>query len=77
MKTIQYRLKHKLQEVYILEPNSLGNPILTNIYKFATSFLKQMPFVFVIPLSVLFTVFLYFLVGPLIVKLTTLLQYGF
>ncbi len=77
MKTMQYRLKHKLEEVYFLEPNDLGNSYLTSIYKTFTSFLKMMPFVYVIPLSVIFTIMLYLLLGSLLVKLTTLLQYGF
>lgn len=77
MKTIPYRLKHKLQEVYFIEPNNLGNQHLTSLYKISASFLKQMPFIFVIPLSVIFSVMLYVLLGGLVVKLTTLLQYGF
>lgn len=77
MKAFQYRLKNKLEEVYFLEPNNLGNHYLTGVYKITTSFLKQMPFVIVVPMSIIFTIMLYVLVGPLVVKLTTLLQYGF
>jgi hypothetical protein len=77
MKTFQLRLKNKLEEVYFLEPNNLGNAYLTSAYKMTTSFLKQMPFIIVIPMSIIFTIMLYVLVGPLVVKLTTLLQYGF
>ena len=77
MKTIDYRLKHKLQEVYVLKPNDLGNYRLTALYKTMTSFLKSMPFIYIIPLSTLFSVMLYLAIGTLIVKLTTLLQYGF
>lgn len=77
MKTIPYRLKHKLQEVYFVEPNDLGNTTLTTVYKIGTSFLKQMPFIFIIPLSMAFSVMLYVLLGGLVVRLATLLQYGF
>lgn len=77
MKTIPYRLKHKLQEVYFIEPNDLGNPQLTAVYKITTSFLKKMPFIFIIPLSMIFSIMLYVLLGGLVVKLTTILQYGF
>lgn len=77
MKTVPCRLKHKLDEVYFVEPNDLGNHYLTTVYKVTTSFLKQMPFIFVIPLSVLLSVMLYVLVGGLVVRLATILQYGF
>ena len=77
MKTIQYRLKHKLDEVYFVEPNDLGNEQLTALYKIVTPFLKQMPFIFVIPLSMVFSVMLYVLLGGLVVRLATILQYGF
>ncbi len=77
MKTIPYRLKHKLREVYTIEPNNLGNARLTVIYKIFTSFLKQVPFLYVIPLSGIFSIVLYILIEGLIVKLATLLQYGF
>ncbi len=77
MKSSYYELKHKLQEVYFVEPNDLGNSYLTLIYKTVTSFLKQMPFVFIIPLSFLVSILMYLIFGSLTVKLTSLLQYGF
>ena len=36
-----------------------------------------LPFLYIIPLSFLLAIFAYILLGPLIVKLVTLLQYGF
>ena len=77
MKSSYYELKHKLHEVYFVEPNDLGNSKLTSLYKTVTSFLKQMPFIFIVPLSVLLSFALYVIFGTLTVKLTTLLQYGF
>ncbi|OGK10712.1 hypothetical protein A2767_04505 [Candidatus Roizmanbacteria bacterium RIFCSPHIGHO2_01_FULL_35_10] len=77
MKTLNYRLKQKLDEVYTVEPNNLGFPLLTNSYHNVTKFFKTMPFIFVIPLSFIIAGILYFVFGTLVVKLATLLQYGF
>ena len=77
MKTINYRLQQKLDEVFLVEPNNLGIGILTSIYKKVTIYLKNLPFLVIIPLAFLLAVFIYLIVGHLVVKLTTLLQYGF
>ena len=77
MKTLDYRFRQKLQEVYAVQPNNLGNPMLTSMYHGTTKFFKNVPFIFIIPLSFLVTLGLYFLFGSLVVKLVSTLQYGF
>jgi len=77
MENIERRLKNKLDEVYTVEPNSLGNTYLTTLFKQLTSFLKVMPFIYIIPLSFGITVLLYLTFGTLTIKLASLLQYGF
>ncbi len=77
MKTFDYRLQRKLKEVYFVEPNDLGFPFITKIYHRISKFFKTIPFIFIIPLS-FFTVFvLYIFFGSLLVKLVSILQYGF
>lgn len=66
-----------MHQVYVVEPNNLGNGYITDWYRFLVSYLKYMPFLYIIPLSLAGTVFVYLLVGPLLVRLATLLQYGF
>lgn len=77
MRTINYRLKRKFNEIYSLEPNNLVFRPLTFLYKKTVSYFKTTPFIIVIPLSFLITIILYFIFGYLLVRLTTILQYGF
>lgn len=77
MKTISFRLKKKLNEIYVIEPNNLGFQLLNNFYKKVTSYFKTAPFIIIIPLSFLIAVSLYFIFGYFLVRLTTILQYGF
>jgi len=77
MKTANFYLKKKMKEVFIVEPNDLNIDFLTNFYKKATSYLKTTPFIIIIPFSFLAGLFIYLIFGYLIVRLTTLLQYGF
>lgn len=77
MDTTQYRLKHKLEEVFVLEPNDLGNSYLTVLFKRVSAYLKVMPFLYILPLSLAVSCVAYVLFGTMIVKLVTLLQYGF
>lgn len=77
MRTFNYRLHKKLEEVYIVEPNNLSYPLLTDVYHRLTKFVKTAPFIFIIPISFIGAIFLYILFGALIVKIVTLLQYGF
>ena len=77
MRTIELKLKRKLNEVFILEPTDLGNNLLTNLYHQVTSRFKTMPFIYILPLSILLAVVSYFILNYLLVKLVNLLQYGF
>lgn len=77
MKTAELRLRQKLNEVFILEPNDLGPRTLTDWYKKITVHLKTKPFIFIIPMSLLSGVGLYFILRQLLIRLVTLLQYGF
>lgn len=77
MKTVGYRLENKLNEVFLVSPNDLGWKNLTNIYKWLTQYLKQLPFLIIVPLSFLLAIIAYFVLGKLLVRLVTILQYGF
>jgi len=71
------RLKDKMDEVYLVEPNDLGFTRGTLLYRRVNRYFKEMPFIFIIPLSFAASTLLYLFFGPFIVRLTTLLQYGF
>ncbi|MGB9707143.1 MAG: hypothetical protein ACPL1D_00075 [Microgenomates group bacterium] len=77
MKTVNYQLKRKLNEIFIVEPNDLGMRFLTLGYKFLVRYLKTAPFLIIVPFSFLLGYLLYLFFGFLIVRLVTLLQYGF
>ena len=77
MKTINLRLKQKMDEVFSIEPNELGTGFLTNYFRKITAYLKVMPLIYIIPLTFLITVFMYFVLGKFLIKLVTVLQYGF
>jgi hypothetical protein len=71
------RLREKLREVYSVEPTDLRFGPLNTLYKRATRRLKTMPFVAIVPLAFVLAALMYILFGHLIVKLASLLQYGF
>lgn len=73
----QNDLIQKMNDVFSLEPNDLGSQTLTRMYKFITSRLKSMPFFYIIPLSGLGAILMYLSFGHLVVKLVSILQYGF
>ncbi len=77
MKTINIRLKKKLNEVFSIEPNDLGIDFLTFYFKKITAYLKIIPFVYVIPFAFLISLILYLLLGKLLIRLVTFLQYGY
>ena len=77
MNKMNLRLKRKLNEVFSVEPNDLGNDFITYYFKRITAYFKVIPFVYIIPLTFLISLFLYFLFGRLLVKLVTILQYGY
>ena len=70
-------LKNHLKEINVVEPNDLGNPILTRLYRQINGIFKTVPFVFVVPFSILGATGLVYLFGYLAVRFVSLLQYGF
>lgn len=70
-------MKQKLNEVFSIESNDLGVNFLTNYFKRFTAYLKVAPFVYIVPITFLISVSLYFLLGRFLIKLVTVLQYGF
>lgn len=77
MKTIPTRIQNKYSEIFFLQPNQLGNNRINLFYKITTRFLKKAPFIVIVPTVTIIVVLIYILVGPLLVKLASLLQYGF
>lgn len=77
MQAFQYKLLQKLNDTFSLPPNDLDVNFLTLWYKKSTTYLKNLPFIYIIPLSFIITFLLYLMIGSLVIKLTTLLQYGF
>ena len=70
-------LKKHFKEITIVEPNDLGNPLLTMIYRKINVFFKTAPFLFVVPIAILAAIGLVYLFGLLAVRLVSILQYGF
>lgn len=70
-------LKKRLKEVNVVEPNDLGIPLLTDIYRKINVFFKTAPFIFIVPLAILGATGLVYLFGILAIRLVSLLQYGF
>ncbi|MDA1316731.1 MAG: hypothetical protein O3B87_01755 [bacterium] len=66
-----------MQSIFAIPPNDLHHKLLTNWYKLATSPLKRMPFIYIVPLSLGASLAVYMLFGQLIIQLVSLLQYGF
>ena len=77
MKSNIVQLRRKLNEVYVVEPNDLGLPYLTSFYRKINIFFKRMPFIIVVPASLFGALLLSVFFGYLVVRLTSMLQYGF
>lgn len=75
--TLYLLLKKRLNEVYSIEPNDLRHPMLTNMYKRLTHRLKTYPFIVIIPASLLLSLLVYGVIGLLIVRVVSILQFGF
>jgi len=71
------KLDQELERIFELEPNDLHVPILTYIYKLLTRPLKSLPFVYIIPVSFVVAFLMYLVFGPMVIRLVSLLQYGF
>lgn len=70
-------IKNRYHETFIVEPSDLGHPLLTKIYKTITGTLKIMPFMYIIPVSIIVSLLLSFMFGFSIVRIASLLQNGF
>lgn len=77
MRSIDLRLKNKMDEVFSIVPNELGANFMTIYFKKITAYLKVAPFMYIIPLTFIMSIFLYFALGRFLIKLVTILQYGF
>jgi hypothetical protein len=77
MNTINLRMKQKLNEVFSIEPNDLGANYLTHYFKKVTAYFKIAPFIYIIPITFFISILLYFILGRFLIKLVTVLQYGF
>lgn len=75
--SIPDRLLKQFEQISSLPPNDLHNRSLTSWYKLVTRPLKSIPLLFIIPLSVVASSLLYFIVGPLVIYLASFLQHGF
>lgn len=71
------RLESEFRSIFSLPPNDLGNKWLTFLYKYFTRPLKKMPFLYIVPLSILVAIGMYILLGPFVIQLVSVLQYGF
>ncbi|MCX7996173.1 MAG: hypothetical protein N2691_00230 [Patescibacteria group bacterium] len=69
--------RSRMDDILSLEPNDLMFQPLTTAYKLVTRRLKVWPFLYIIPLSFAAAALLYATFGSSVVKLTSLLQYGF
>jgi hypothetical protein len=70
-------IEKSMYAIFSIAPNDLHQKSLTHLYKIITQPLKRMPFLFIIPLSLGASLVVYLLFGRLIIKLVSLLQYGF
>ncbi len=74
MKTKVINWEKKINEIFVIKPNDLEWLPLTNFYKKIVSRLKMMPFFIIVPLSILLSIFSYFLLGYFLIKLVSFFQ---
>jgi hypothetical protein len=67
----------KIKEILTPSPNDLGWEPLTILYKKIVLRLKNLPFIIIIPLSLILSFAIYLVFGYLIVKLVNWLQLSF
>ncbi len=70
-------LLRQFNRIYTIPPNDLHVSFLTGWYKRLTSPLKGIPLIYIIPLSLFMVGALYWVLRGGVIRLTTLLQYGF
>ncbi|OGK31539.1 hypothetical protein A3B02_00755 [Candidatus Roizmanbacteria bacterium RIFCSPLOWO2_01_FULL_42_14] len=74
---IYSHLRKRYNEVFSLEPNDLHVAVLTNYFKRLSPYLKYQPFRAIIPVSCLITLLMLIFEQVTVVKLVSVLQYGF
>jgi hypothetical protein len=77
MKSYSLRFRKQIGEVFVIQPNDLGNSFLNFLFKKSTAYLKRFPFLYILPATVIIVFFIYLIFGKGIVTITSLLQYGF
>jgi hypothetical protein len=77
MKSYSLRFRKQIGEVFVIQPNDLGNNFLNFLFKKSTAYLKRFPFLYLLPATVIIVFFIYLILGKGIVTITSLLQYGF
>lgn len=77
MKSYSLRFRKQIGEVFVIQPNDLGNNFLNFLFKKSTAYLKRFPFLYLLPATVIIVFFIYLFLGKRIVTITSLLQYGF
>jgi len=77
MKSHSLRFRKQIGEVFVIQPNDLGNNFLNFLFKRTTAYLKRFPFLYLLPAAVIIVFFIYLFLGKGIVTITSLLQYGF
>lgn len=65
----------KMHDVSVLPPQTIGP--FTGVYKRVVPFLKIYPWRSAVVISTFATILLYFILGSALVKLASMLQYGF
>lgn len=70
-------LKKRYNEIYSLKPQSFRSSYMQGLFNFIARHLKTFPFKVFIPVSMGFAMVLLFIFGVFIVRLVTILQYGF
>lgn len=69
------RLSQKMSEVTEVQPQTVGP--LTPVYKGATHYLKVAPWKILIPLSLVLAIFALKFLGPISIRLVSVLQQAF
>jgi hypothetical protein len=77
MKSYSLRFRKQIGEVFVIQPNDLGNSFLNFLFKKTTAYLKRFPFLYLLPAAVIIVFFIYLFLGKGIVTITRFLQYGF
>lgn len=68
-------LVNRMREASVVPPQSVGP--LTFFYKQLGPYFKFYPWKTAVLLSAVFSLWLYFLLGPILVKIVSVLQFGF